>query len=78
MCEDMAVYYMCGPLYIITSQQSSLAFLQHRSETQQGQPRFPFRFTHMRVFYRSICIFLFYVLSCVIGFRAHRLAEAVW
>lgn len=34
-----------------------------------------FLFTHTRGFYRSICIFLFYVLPCVISFCARRLAK---
>lgn len=62
------------PFYFITLQQSSAAFLQS-SEALPDQPRLlP---AHMRGFYRSICIFLFYVRLCLIGFRACRLAAAV-
>lgn len=38
MCEDIVGYNKPGPLYFITSQQSSLAFLQHSSEAQPDQP----------------------------------------
>lgn len=41
MCEDIAGYYKRGPLYFITSQQSSPAFLLHSSEAQPDQTRFP-------------------------------------
>ena len=75
MCEDIAGYYKCGPLYFITSQQSSLAFLLHSSEAQPDQPRSPL--PTQRAFIVQFAFLLFYVPRCVIGFRVHRLAKAV-
>lgn len=74
MCEDIAGYYKRGPLYFNTSQ-SSLAFLQHSSEAQPDQPRS--LLLTQGAFIIQFAFFLFYVLPCVIGFRAHRLAKAV-
>lgn len=60
MCEDIAGYYEPGPLYFITSQQSSLAFLQHSS---QGQPDQPHSLLPTQgAFIVQFAFFLFYVL----------------
>lgn len=50
-------------------------FLQHGCDAELGQPQS--FFAHTRGFYRSICIFLFYVLPLCNWFCAHRLARTV-
>lgn len=66
MCEDIAGYYKPGPLYFITSQQSSLAFLQHSSEAQPDQP--VSLLPAQGAFIVQFAFFPFYVLPCVIDF----------
>lgn len=78
MCENIAAHSQWDfPLYFITRQQQrSPVFLQRLSEAQSDQPRFSF--AHISVFYRSICIFLFYVPHGLIGFfHARHTAKAV-
>lgn len=73
MCEDIAGYYKPGPLYFITSQQSSLAFLLHSSEAQPDQP--VSLLPAQGAFIVQLAFFPFYVLPCVIDFSCSTSCE---
>lgn len=74
MCEDIAAYYKRGPLYFITSQQSSPPFSTASLRGVAGPQ--PLSLVPTRgAFIVQFAFSPFYALPCVIGFRAHRLAK---